>query len=252
LASCEGETAAAVAVALAVGQQVADTRPLERDLIVALFDAEEPPYFQSSEMGSNRFWKDQRDGRAIHAAVIMDLVGHDVAFDGLGEALPRSAASVMAPLLFVTGVEGHSGLRSVLESAGAVEHLPLVPTLNRYVGDMSDHGVFRENGVPFLFLSCGRWPHYHMPSDTPDRLNYEKMARITRQVLGFAAALDTVELPQVGHEQFSETLDLEISRMRLAFGPSWDPILNGCGLDAVSTRGQMDRLVAALLGLGVA
>ncbi len=182
----------------------------------------------------------------------MDLVGHDVAFDGLGSAVPESAASLMAPMLFVTGVESHSGLRSVLERAGAVENLPLVPTLNRYVGDMSDHGVFRENGVPYLFLSCGRWPHYHMPSDTPDRLNYEKMARITEQVLAFAAALDATELPQNGREQHAETLDLEISQMRGAFGPLWEPILSRFGLDAVSTRSQMDRLVATLVSLGVA
>jgi hypothetical protein len=31
---------------------------------------------------------------------------------------------------------------------------------------MSDHGIFRENGVPYLFLSCGRWPHYHRDTDT--------------------------------------------------------------------------------------
>jgi hypothetical protein len=251
-APCADDNAAAVAIALAVGQHVASAHPLERDLVVALFDAEEPPYFQTSDMGSRRFWEDQRDGRAIHAAVIMDLVGHDVAFEGLGAALPKSAASVMAPMLFVTGVESHSGLRSVLERAGAIENLPLVPTLNRYVGDMSDHGIFRENGVPYLFLSCGRWPHYHMPSDTPDRLTYEKMACITEQVLAFAAALDATELPQNGREQHAETLDLEVSHMRRAFGPLWEPILSRFGLDAVSTRSQMDRLVATLVSLGVA
>ena len=44
----------------------------------------------------------------------------------------------------------------VLEAAGVSKGLKLVPTLNRYVGDMSDHGIFRENGVPYFFLSCGR------------------------------------------------------------------------------------------------
>jgi len=44
----------------------------------------------------------------------------------------------------------------VLEAAGVAKGLKLVPTLNRHIGDMSDHGVFRENGVPYFFLSCGR------------------------------------------------------------------------------------------------
>ena len=43
---------------------------------------------------------------------------------------------------------------------------------------MGDHGVFRRNDVPYLFFSCGRWEHYHQPSDTPDRLNYEKMEHV--------------------------------------------------------------------------
>ena len=30
----------------------------------------------------------------------------------------------------------------------------------------------------FLFLSCGRWPHYHQETDTPDRLNFRKMYRV--------------------------------------------------------------------------
>jgi hypothetical protein len=155
-------------------------------------------------------------------------------------------------MLFVTGTESHSALRSVFERAGTADGLRLVPTLNSHVGDMSDYGIFRENGVPYFFLSCGRWEHYHRETDTPDRLNYEKMERITRQVIGFAAALDATDLPQNGREQHAETLDLEISQMRGTFGPLWDPILRLCGLDAVSTRSQMDHLVATLVSLGVA
>ncbi|MEI6605170.1 MAG: hypothetical protein WCP35_07660, partial [Verrucomicrobiota bacterium] len=44
-----------------------------------------------------------------------------------------------------------------LEPAGVAKGLKLVPALNSYVGDMSDHGVFRENNVPYFFLSCGRF-----------------------------------------------------------------------------------------------
>lgn len=52
--------------------------------------------------------------------------------------------------------------------------------MNEYVGDLSDHCIFRANGVPYLFLSCGRWRHYHAQTDTPEKLNYRKMARLTR------------------------------------------------------------------------
>jgi hypothetical protein len=251
-APCADDNAAAVAIALAVGAQVAEFHPFDRDLVVALFDAEEPPYWDSAAMGSRRFWEDQRDGRPIHAAIIMDLVGHDVSIAADGSDAAKILNPVLAPMLFITGTESHPGLRRVFDDAGTIGDLRLVPTLNSYVGDMSDHGIFRENGVPYFFLSCGRWEHYHLPSDTPDRLNYAKMALIMRQVLAFAAALDAAELPQTGSEQFSETLDLEISRMRLAFGPAWEPISRRCGLDAVSNRRDMDRFVAALVSIGVA
>ena len=248
-APCADDNAAAVAIALAVGERVAESQALERDLVVALFDAEEPPYFRLPPMGSIRFWEDQRDGRPVHAALIMDLVGHDVGVDSFGAM--ASLNQLLAPLVFITGTESHAGLRRVHERGGTVDGLSLVPTLNRYVGDMSDHGVFRENGVPYLFLSCGRWRHYHQDTDTPDRLNYEKMDCIARQVLASAAALDGAELPQTGREQFAETLDLEISGLRVALGSGWEPVLERCGLETVTSRAEMGRLVSSLQRLGI-
>ena len=250
-APCADDNAAAVAIALAVGERVAESQAFERDLVVALFDAEEPPYFRSPAMGSIRFWEDQRDGRPVHTALVMDLVGHDVGIDSSAPGPIASLNQSLAPLLFITGTESHAGLRRVHERAGTVDGLSLVPTLNRYVGDMSDHGVFRENGVPYFFLSCGHWPHYHRDTDTPDRLNYEKMDRIARQVLACAAALDGAELPQTGREQFAETLDLEISRLRVALGSGWKPVLERCGLEAVTSRAEMDHLVLSLRRLGI-
>ena len=136
-------------------------------------------------------------------------------------------------------------LRHVHERAGTVDGLSLVPTLNRYVGDMSDHGVFRTNGVPYLFLSCGRWPHYHRDTDTPDRLNYEKMGRIARQVLAFAAALDGAELPQTGREQFAETLTSDIGIAR-RLGSGWSRCSGALWPRDELSGAEMGRLVSSL------
>jgi hypothetical protein len=159
---------------------------------------------------------------------------------------------VLAPLLFLTGTESHPELPDVLEDAGVADGLKLVPTLNRYVGDMSDHGVFRENGVPYFFLSCGHWAHYHQPTDTPDRLNYQKMERITQQVCGLLSSLDPHPLKRAGSKaRVCETLDLEIECMRRAFGPLWSLLLKRAGLTAVKSRKDMDQLVASILALGL-
>lgn len=53
-APCADDNAAAVAVMLEVAARVA-AQPLERDVLVAAFDAEEPMSFLGPDMGSNRF-----------------------------------------------------------------------------------------------------------------------------------------------------------------------------------------------------
>jgi hypothetical protein len=53
----------------------------------------------------------------------------------------------------------------------------------------SDHWSFRSLGYPALMVTDTafyRYPHYHLPSDTPEKLDYERMARVT---LGLAAML---------------------------------------------------------------
>lgn len=42
----------------------------------------------------------------------------------------------------------------------------------------SDHFNFARNGVPILFFFTGVHEDYHRPSDTPDKIGYEKMSRI--------------------------------------------------------------------------
>ncbi len=176
-APCADDNAAAVAIALAAA---AGVRPgvLRRDLALALFDAEEPPFTHTDRMGSVRFYGEQRGERPIHCALIQDLTGHDVS---LPLALAgRAGAGRLASVLFVTGAESHAAWPALLRQCLEPAALPLVATLSRNVGDVSDHAVFRRAGVPYLFLSCGHWEHYHRPTDTPDRLSYDKMTKVAR------------------------------------------------------------------------
>ena len=46
----------------------------------------------------------------------------------------------------------------------------------------SDHWPFIQSGVPAIFFHTGLHPDYHRPTDTPDRIEYEKMTRILRLV----------------------------------------------------------------------
>jgi Zn-dependent M28 family amino/carboxypeptidase len=46
----------------------------------------------------------------------------------------------------------------------------------------SDQWPFLKQGIPALFLHTGEHPDYHRPTDTPDKINYPKLQRITRLV----------------------------------------------------------------------
>lgn len=50
----------------------------------------------------------------------------------------------------------------------------------------SDHYNFAKNGIPVIFYFSGLHKDYHKPSDTPEKLLYPKMARITQLVFATA------------------------------------------------------------------
>src|SRR5436190_3417274 len=137
-APCADDNCAAVALALAAGAEFL-LRPAGRDVVIAIFDAEEAGFFRSPAMGSVRFYEDQRRPIGFHAALIMDLVGHDVPLPSpqLGQVAPQ-----FSQLLFLTGAESHPDLPGVVRGC-RLDGLPVLATLNRRVGDMSDHGIFR-------------------------------------------------------------------------------------------------------------
>jgi hypothetical protein len=239
-APCADDNAAAVALALAAGAHFLG-QPAERGVVIALFDAEEPGYFQTPAMGSIRFYEDQALRQGFHAAIIMDLVGHDVPLPTpeLGRVAPQ-----FSQLLFLTGAESHPALPGVVRAARQ-PGLPVVATLNRRVGDMSDHRAFRLGGVPYLFLTCGRWPHYHQPSDTPDRLNYDKIGRISAYLIRVAEELARTELPSSRGEQ--DTTAFEIALLREALGEQALQFLAlAVGLAKLESSADLDALASRL------
>ncbi len=220
------DNAAAMAILLSLTDGLR-AQPLRRDVVYAFFDAEEPPYFQSSAMGSVHFYHHQRTG-PVHCALVMDLVGHDVPLPGRED------------LLFVTGMESDPALAPVVRESARTAALPVVAALNRYIGDLSDHHVFRVNQRPYLFLSCGHWAHYHTPTDTPEKLNYAKMERIADFLASLLRRADSAEL----HGPFEgyDTTPVEIELMHSALGP----LLSALGV-SLRSRHDIDQVARLLI-----
>lgn len=257
-APCADDNAAAVAICLAVAEALRQApQPPARDVLLVFFDAEEPPYFLSEQMGSVRFVLDQMDARGVSLAIIQDLTGHEVLLPvpnlpGVNLPLPR-----LKDLLFVMGAESHPALAPLVAACPRPARLPLVATLNRNVGDLSDHHIFRRLGLPYLFFSCGHWPHYHRPTDTPERLAYGKMARIAEFLTGLtlaaAGGATAAELGRPAGREESDTAAFECGLMREAFGPVLLPLLlRTLGLPGtLETRAHLDTVVGRLTRAGL-
>ncbi len=51
--------------------------------------------------------------------------------------------------------------------------------------DWPDHWLFAQHGFQAMMITdtaIFRYPHYHRPTDTPDKVNYERLARITKGI----------------------------------------------------------------------
>jgi hypothetical protein len=175
------DNAAGVAITLEVADQLR-AMDLKHSVLIALFDAEEPPHFLTPEMGSQWF--------VDHPTIPLDQIDTMICLDLVGHALGSSGLSnIVRNSVFVLGAEKGSGTPELFDA------LPDVPGLvprrvdNYVVPSMSDYDAFKNASIPFLFYSCGRWEHYHAPTDTPDRLDYSKMAALVTHLVALMSTL---------------------------------------------------------------
>jgi len=167
------DNAAAVAITLALAGELKARAPEGRNVLLAFFDAEEPPHFAEQSMGSMYFVDHPLVPLdSIDLMVCMDLVGHAVG--------PKLVPREVREALFVLGAERSEGTAALVDALPKVDGVRPLRADGEVIAPLSDHYAFWRKQVPFVFLTCGRWEHYHRPTDTPDRLDYPKMAAIAR------------------------------------------------------------------------
>jgi hypothetical protein len=188
------DNASGVAVMLAVARRLAAAPPA-RSVLVAAFDAEEPPDYRTATMGSNHFLAHPTVARDdLVAVVCLDLLGGDL-WPG-----HRSPLYVMGRETFTT-----PPLPAVTDDPRLpvrAMHLRLVEELPTGRQAFSDHGGFTDARIPALFLSTGRSPHYHRPTDTPDTVQFDKLEAAVAVVEAHVRALaDAGERPTWSESQ---------------------------------------------------
>ncbi len=160
------------------------------------FANEEMPYFQSHEMGSHAWAaRAHRAGEKIGAMLSLEMLGYY-------RNVPRTQG--YPPLLgwfypdhanFIAFVGDmgarrlvHAALASFRKNASFPSEGVAAPSVIPGVS-WSDHWSFRQYGYPAIMVTDTafyRYAHYHLPSDTPEKLDYMRMARVT---LGLAAVV---------------------------------------------------------------
>ncbi len=193
------DNASGVAALLETARLLKD-RPMKRTLRLIFFNLEEPGLIGSRQY-CERIQPDIKAGK-------FKILGM-ASFDGLGYYsdkadsqrwpelnIPNLKLPTTANFIAVGGMLGGrtfsqpliAAMREADSSievfAGDILPLP-VPDFMR-----SDHAHFiLLLGVPAVIISDTanfRSPHYHQPSDTPDNIDYERLTKVTRQLVGAA------------------------------------------------------------------
>lgn len=85
--------------------------------------------------------------------------------------------------------EAYSALTKVAEANMKKEGFKKVRSADSY-WERSDHANFERNlGIPVAFLFCDVHEDYHKATDTPDKIDYDKIRRICRLVMRMLEAL---------------------------------------------------------------
>jgi hypothetical protein len=177
-----------VAAILSLARRFAGTQNY-RTLRFVAFVNEEPFYFQSTEMGSYVYAGRCRErGDQISTMVSLETIGYfsgqrgsqRYPAPGLGLIYPRTGNFIG----FVSNIDSRSLLRAALGEFRRHAQVPsegaALPAAVPGVG-WSDQWSFWQHGYRGIMVTDTapfRYPHYHAPSDMPDKLDYDSMTRV--------------------------------------------------------------------------
>ena len=199
---CPGanDNGSGVAAMLALARRFAG-KSTGQTLRFVAFANEEPPYFQTEEMGSFVYAsRCKARGDEISAMISLETIGyfsdapHSQTYPslGLGAFYPTTGNFIG----FVGNVRSRTLLRRAISLFRQQGKLPsegaALPSFISGVG-WSDQWAFWQQGYPGIMITDTapfRYPHYHAATDTPDKLDYD---RFTLVVSGMEKVIEELD-----------------------------------------------------------
>ena len=189
-----------VAALLEIARLFAAATPAMTVRFVA-FVNEEPPFFATSQQGSAVYAKAAKErGDDIKLMMALETIGYYRDEPGSQRYPPFFRYYYPDRGNFLALISDFRSVSMVREVARVFRAHSDVPVeyagLFRWIRgvDWSDHRPFWHQGYRALMATdtaFHRYPYYHTPNDTPDKLNYPMLAKATEGLFNCSAALAT-------------------------------------------------------------
>ena len=193
------DNAAGVAVLLELARDLKDAK-LPVSLVMIAFDAEE------EGLVGSRYYVD-------HSPWPLEDASAAIIFDTMG----RTFLDLQSWTLFVLGTEYSADLSTIVAKHARKDMLVAGTDL---IGPRSDFAAFGLKHVPYLFFSHATHQDYHGMGDTPERVNYTRLAQdaaligqVIREVAQLKAKPSYREMPVYPPSEI-ETLSTVIKAVR--------------------------------------
>lgn len=193
------DNASAVAGLIEIARELSRESP-QRPVRFVAFANEEPPHFMTELMGSLVYARQCRDrGEQLIGMLCLEMIGYFKTGPG-SQPYPSELPAAMRATLpkqgdflalvsdtgsarFTYRVRRKMGLRAQLDKSlpkVPIFAFALPPALTGGAHMLSDHWSFRQAGYQAVMATDTafvRNPNYHMPTDTPDTLDYPRLAQ---------------------------------------------------------------------------
>lgn len=161
----------------------------KRTIRFVAFTNEEPPFFRTEQMGSHQYAQQCHKMKDKIAAMIsLETIGY-YSNEPNSQKFPHPALGLVYPntgnfLAFVSTLQSMKLLSKSIgffrQNAKFPSEAVALPPLVEGI-DFSDHRPFLELGFQAMMITDTaflRYPHYHEAGDTPEKIDYDKLALV--------------------------------------------------------------------------